>query len=285
MLRWNEVIFIVGVLVLCASGCRKTRIGASDKYAPFTEVALEEAVSSEVTSLRVATLAGKIRVVGGPENKIRIEAEVKIRRTRAKKEAGPGEFADHIRLETQGEELTVVDAHMDQSDKDDWRVSFVIHAPARLAAAVSVTAGEIQVDGMESDLDLRNDAGKIGVTSEKVGSVTARAAAGLIDIRAGSIAGGVEATAAVGSVSLRVTESPPIRDVRLESEAGDVLLELPQDSPGTYRAKSSIGSVSISGREGITVTRSGLGAQAEDTVGEGGPVYELTANVGAVTVR
>lgn len=285
MLSRKTRIFIAGLLILCASGCRKVQTGLQGNHVPFTTATDRKPVGPEVSSLHVATLAGSVRVVGDAEDEVRVEASVKIERTRAKTESDTGSFADHVMIDIQGGTLSVTDAHMNQDDRSDWHVSLVIHAPARLAATVSATAGEIQVDGMNADLNLTSDAGRIMVKGERLASVAARATTGAIDIRAGSIRGGVDATVGVGDVSVRVTTSAPTENVSLKADAGNVLLELPQEAPGTYRAKSEIGHVSISGREGITVTRSGLGAHAEGRVGEGGPTYDLTANVGAVTIR
>lgn len=284
MCRNRVRIVVVGVLVLGPWGCRRF-IGSGDSFIPFTKVTDRQSVGTEVTSLQVATLVGEIRVIGGTEDEVRVKASVKIKKARANKEAQTGEFADHVRLQIQDGKLTVADAHMDQPDKDDWHVSLVVQAPARLAARVSATAGRIQVDGMAADLDLSNDAGEIVVSGESIGSLSAHTRAGSIDVRAGTIGGPVEATASVGNVAVEVTKVPPTNDVRLGAETGNVVLGLPEASPGTFRAKTDVGNVDISGREGITVTRSGLGATAAGTIEEGGPTYDLSVKVGAVTVR
>ncbi|MCP4593195.1 MAG: DUF4097 family beta strand repeat protein, partial [bacterium] len=280
MYRNTFGILIATGLMICTPGCRK--IGSGNRtYVPFATVSERQPVDTTVTNLRVSTVVGTVRIIGSNIDEVRVEADVKLEQDRADKETEPGKFADHVRLEMQSGVLTVADAHMDQPDTSDWRVSLTVHVPARLAATAVVTAGSLAVEGMTSDLNLKNDAGEIRVAAERIGNVSARAAAGLIDLRAAAVDGSVSASADVGSVKLHIADSAPTGDVTLEAQAGDIVLELPKGATGTFRAHSSVGIVSFAEPMGIAVTRSGLGARAEGTVGEGGPTYTLTANVGA----
>lgn len=285
MLRERPRYVVVAVLTLCVVGCEKRGGLSRSSHVPFAEVAARHPVAIEVTRLHVASLAGGIEILGTDEDQVRVEAKVQIRRKRANNESGTGEFADHVRLEVADGQLTIADAHMDQPDNDDWRVSLVVHAPARLGTTVALTAGRIRVADMQADLDLDTKGGEIVVRVGQVGAVTAFVAGGSIDIQAKAIGGPVDASVDGGQVSLRVSESPPTADVRLCTTAGRVTLELPKGSPGTFQATSTVGSVSMPDWGGVEVTRTGLGASAQGTIGQGGPTYKLSTTTGEVVVR
>lgn len=275
----------LGLAILVWAGGAPGCGDSLDDHVPLVTVSDEKPVPATVTRLRVAAKAGNVQIVGVANGEVRVEAKVKVREDRLDEGVEPGGFEDHVDLEVVGETLRIADAHMAAPDKDDWLVSFVIHVPSRLAAEVSLAAGRIKVEGMRSGLDLVVSAGEAIVEAELVGRLTVKVDAGSIDVRVGTVTGEVDMRSSAGQVLLDVTDAPPTHDVRLEANAGSVVLALPKGAPGTFKASSTVGSISTPGGGGLQVTRSGLGATAEGTVGQGGPTYRLTADVGNVTIR
>ena len=276
---------ITGMLTLGLCGCPQARLATSPSYVLLTQVYGEHDIPPEVNSLHATVLNGSIEIIAGPDNKVSVQAEVKIKKDRLKPDQPKGEFADHVRLEIKDGNLTVTDAHLNQPDQSDWQLSVVIHAPARLAVTASTTAGSLTTDGMTADLDLKTEAGRITIKGDRIASATAKVTAGAIDLQAATATGPIKASVVTGQVTVHITDTAPTKDVRLETATGNVMLELPKDAPGTFAAQSRIGSVEFPGRQAVTVKRVGLGAEAAGTIGKEGPNYDLTADVGNVTVR
>ncbi len=96
---------------------------------------------------------------------------------------------------------------------------------------------------------------------------------------------GRKAESGTGNVILAVTAEPPTGDVKLTTGVGNVRLKIPPDAPGTFTCETGVGSVSVTGHQGITVAKSAVSAEAKGTVGQGGPNYTLETGVGSVVVE
>ncbi len=266
-------------------GCPDYVADTMSSHVDFTTVRGEHPVPPEVLVVEVSSFAGNVEVVGTSANTVVVEAKVKLEKGRAATVTNKGDFADHVRMVQSGDRLIVADAHMEAPDSSDWHVSFIISTPASTTLAVSLGAGTVQVEGVTADLDLQSRAGEIRVIGDSIGAVKATTMAGEVRLRAGRLDGPVDASVTVGEVELEVEDVPPTKDVHLKSGTGDVVLELPAGSPGVFKAKSEVGGINLSGRKGLTVTKTELGASASGTVGQGGPTYDLSVSIGQITIR
>lgn len=272
-------------LVLLSSGCKRFAAKLGVTYVRFADVSGEKDVASGVRNLEVDIRVGEVKVVAGESGRLRIEATVRIKESLANPAADPGGFSDHVRVTTDGDTITVADAHTGRPDEKDWRVSLVVHAPADLAVNLHTSAGRVVVDGMTSDIKAKSDAGEVLIRTSTPNAVTVSTAAGKIDITLEGVTGPVTASTSAGSINMTVTKTPPVKDVVLTVAVGEVVLTIPPGAPGTFDLSVDIGQVSVKGHDGITVKRVALGATGKGTIGEGGPTYKLEAATGSVTVR
>ena len=161
----------------------------------------------------------------------------------------------------------------------------MVHAPGRLAVEVDNGVGAVEVEGTESDLKLSTGVGDVTVRAAAAGRVIGTTGVGDVDIRLEKVTGTVKAESGTGNVILAVTAEPPTGDVKLTTGVGNVRLKIPPDAPGTFTCETGVGSVSVTGHQGITVAKSAVSAEAKGTVGQGGPNYTLETGVGSVVVE
>lgn len=283
--RAYVLIALAVLIVSSAGGCRRLGAKFGVTWAPFTTVTGEQAVDATITKLNVEIWVGEVRVVAGEAGAVRVEADVKIKESLANPDADRGTFADHVRISTDGDTLTVADAHTGQPDEKNWRVSLVVHVPAHLTVNLRTGAGRVVVDGMTSDIKATTGAGKIIIRSTTPGAITADTGAGKIEITVDGVTGPVTASAGAGQVSLSVARTPPTKDVVLTVGVGDVMLTLPPGAPGTFELKADVGRVSVTGHDGIEVQRVAVGATGKGKIGDGVPTYKLETATGSVRVR
>lgn len=284
----HGVYVLIAVAALTATatgGCRRLGAKFGVTWAPFTTVTGEQQVDPTITKLNVQIRFGELRVVAAAGGAVRVEAHVKIKESLANPDADKGTFADHVRITADGDTLTVADAHTGQPDEKNWRVSLVVHVPAHLSANLRTGAGRIVADGMTSDIRATSGAGEFIIRSTSAGAITADTGAGQIEIAVDSVTGPVTASAAAGKVSLSVAQTPPVKDVVMTTGVGDVVLTLPSGAPGTFHLSADVGSVTVTGHDGIKVERALLGATGKGVIGNGGPTYKLEAATGSVRLR
>ncbi len=286
-------LMLIALVAASSPGCKKfgldsvTRKTSTSPMVSFASVTDRKAVGAEISGLEIALRAGTIKIVGDEGSDLQIKAEVKVRKSRL--DGGitpsPGSFSDHVRVDMVDGKIQISSVHMDADDADDWQIYLVVRVPARLATTAKIAAGVLAVEGMQSSLNLNNAAGKISIKSDIVGAVTAISGASSIDVLVGAVTGPVSAEVGAGNVSLIVTNASPTHDVRLVSGTGNIILDIPDNSPGTYSVKSAVGVVRVSGQGDLKVKRSAVGSMVEGVVGEGGPVYKLRNSVGKITIR
>ncbi len=281
-MRKRASIAIVVLMIGLPGGCRRFGSKLGVTYVPFTTVNGQTELPEEVTELNVDIRAGEIRVLAGETGIVRVEADVKIKEALANPDAAKGEFADHVKIRTEGDVLTVADAHTGKPDQSNWRVSLKVHVPPMIAVNLYTAAGRIVVEGMTSDIKAMSEAGEIIVRTTRPNEVSAITAGGKIDMTLEGLSGALTANAAAGSVHVSVTKEAPVKNVMLTAGVGDLVLRIPAGAPGKFDLRSDVGKVDVSGHPGISVERKVLGAHGSGTVGEGAPTYELHASAGAV---
>jgi hypothetical protein len=250
----------------------------------LTQVSGQQSISENTAKLVVKNGVGDVTVLAEDVDVVRVEAKVKIKESRAA-ETPPGDFADHVTVSVDDGALTVANAHLDQADKEDWSVDLVIRAPPNLAVRVDTGVGDIKVTGTQTDVQLAVGVGDITVMAPAAEDVLATAGVGDVDLTVETARGRVKAESGTGDVALAVTAAPPVRKVKLTTGVGDVTLKIPQGSSGTFACETGVGSVMVTGHEGINTSKSGTSAKAKGTIGQDGPDYELETGVGNVVIE
>lgn len=276
----------LGLSLVPAPGCRKWFNWCCARKVQFTQVSGQEPVADEVSKLVVSNRVGAVRVVGDSPDALRVEAVVKLNEDLVAV-TDKGTFADHVKVVVVGDTIEVQDAHTNQPDEKNWDVSMVLHVPARLAVKVSNGVGNISVEGTTSDLQL--DSGVGDVAAEVETSAEVKVSSGVGDVRfvARFVSGALRASSGTGSVNVTLTAGAPAGDVVIESGVGDLRLALPADTPGSFSLNTGVGSITINGHEGLTVSQKpdGPSSSARGAIGTGGPNYTLKTGVGSIVVE
>jgi DUF4097 and DUF4098 domain-containing protein YvlB len=275
----------LAVLTVFGPGCERWLNGlVGDRFVDLTRVSSEEAAPSGTSRLAVKNSIGDVTVLAEAIEVIRIEAEVRIKESRAT-ETEPGTFADHVEISVADGTVTIADAHLDQPDKDDWSIAMVIRMPEGLAVKVDNGVGDVQVEGTRSELMLATGVGDVTVEAPGAKELVVTTGVGNVEIEVEKSAGKVKAQTGTGNVALAVTSAPPTRKVKLSTGVGDIRLKIPPDASGSFTCETGVGSVRVTGHEGISTSKSGASAKAKGTIGQGEPVYELEAGVGNVVIE
>ncbi len=257
---------------------------AAGEMVPLVQVSGQADVPDNVIRLAVRNGIGDVKVLASDAKDVGVEADVRIRESRAAG-AVAGGFADHVTISVAGDTITVANAHLDQPDKDDWAMDLTLRLPGRLAAQVETGVGDIAITGTRSDLRLDTGVGDVKVRAPAAGAVDVTSGVGDLDIELAEVTGAIAAETGPGDVGLAVTAAAPKADVRLESGVGSITLKIPPGSPGAFTCTAGVGTVTISGHEGLETTKSGTSARAEGRLGEGGPRYTLETGVGSIVIE
>jgi len=294
----------VALIALPFGACTHVGGGSSGNFVPLTTVHESVELSGDIARLTAATSVGDITLIGDePGSTASIQAAVEIRRGRYKAEMDKGQFSDHVRVVTEGDRLTISDAHRDQPDHEDWSVTLQIRVPRGLATEVSTGVGDAKVQGFQADarvktgvgdvqiegpnmrdIDAATGVGHVLVDGAQAAEVSAESGVGDVTIRLKTAPGKVRAESGTGSVKV-VMQAAPKADLLASTGTGDVDLTLPKGAAGMYDLSTGVGSVEIEGFSGIELKRSYVGGHARGTVGEGGPRIEASSGTGSFSLK
>ena len=265
-------------LLLLMGGCAQ-----SSTYVALGTVNIEREMPTAINRMQVQTGVGDVIIIGGAEEKISVVADVRVKSGRSG--VAIGEAGEHVDVTTEGGVIRICDAHLNQIDHNDWQVKLTVHAPSRLAVEADASVGNIRVEGMTADLDICSGVGDLAAAYERIAAMKAKTDVGSITLRGGSVTGPITAVAEVGDVHLEIAKTAPIQAVKLQSNVGDIMVQLPPGVMGRFQALTGVGSVSLPERPGQIVSKTVTGCRVEALAGSEGPIYDLSTGVGDVTVR
>jgi len=269
------------VLALIQPACRKPANPRS--WATLTTVQ-HSAPTEGVQRVRVENRTGRVNVVGGNETGVHIEAEVRVEQGRVAGISQKGEFADHVRVEMSAGTLLIADAHAGQADAGDWQLYFTIRVPLELAVDVELVTGDVRIENVRGPLQVSCATGSANIKGDSLASVRASVSVGELAITCDQVRGELAADVERGKAAIRLKQPPP-KDVQVTCGVGEVVLDLPPESPGEYDLSTSVGEVKIDGLSGMRVERKLTSAWAKGRVGAGGPVVRLSCQTGKVAVE
>lgn len=246
------------------------RIPLGKKSTPLSR----SVVNYEITvpsrfALNVAAVAGEI-LVDGINSKINlatVSATVRVQNT-----SGPlnvATISGKIELEKTGGEIhgkTVSGKITVMGGKGDVTLTttsgpiFLQKVEGSQVSATSLS-GNIQVDDVRGQLNLQTASGSLDIASSP-GPVTAK-----------TLSGGV-------TVDLPASA----RRIFVRSTSGGINLALPADISARLWARTSSGSLHVSGELPLAVSRSGTATVAEGTLGRGEALIDLQTSSGGITI-
>lgn len=235
-----------------------------------------------VSRLNVATNVGDVHVRRGSVDGATVTATVRV--SRDLQERFPtADLVRDVRIERDGDTLRVANAHLGESDAEDWHVALEIEVPYELDVECKVGVGDVHVDGVVKGVTIEAGVGDVTVDGLD-GALAVDVGTGNARIRAASLDGG-SVTTGVGNIDVEVSGSGPTGELRCESGTGGVSLALPAGVAADVTAEAGVGSVRVEGLGGgITVEERVTGGSARGAVNGGGPTIRLTTGVGDIRV-
>lgn len=272
-------------------------------------------------SLRVDAQGGDIRIVPGSDQEVRITARQKFPRADNEAEADKI-MADYtFELSQSGNDVTIVSKR--ERSLGGWNLSnrvtidFTVVVPARYAATVRTSGGDIEIGDLTGrveartsggDVDLGRIDGEVEVATsggdiklrEGTGSARLNTSGGDIDV--GRVAGTAEVESSGGDITLRAAggavrastsggditatlEGGIPADTSLSTSGGDVVANVARTAAYRLDASTSGGRVEATGLT-LTIERGGAGKnRLVGAVNGGGPLLRLRTSGGDIDVR
>ncbi|MGH7150630.1 MAG: hypothetical protein ACREIU_08030 [Planctomycetota bacterium] len=248
------VVSLVSVLALLG-GCRVIR------QSDFVRIGEAEA-RTEVGGARrlvVRNTIGDVIVRTDAEGTVTAKAVVYHREDGTLRTASP----EDLRVVVEGDAVVVENAHREDADHDDWRMSIVVSAPPGL------------------DLEFRHGVGE-GTLSGAFGEVSAEVGVGGLELRAESIRGG-RAKTGVGDLSVEVEAEGPTGAFECETGVGEISLTVPGAFDGELSLRIGVGEIEVQNASAVHVDRSGPGASCGGRLGGGAGRITAKTGVGEIS--
>ncbi|MCI0586355.1 MAG: hypothetical protein L0323_05900 [Planctomycetes bacterium] len=240
---------LVPVLALLA-GCRIIRQSDFERIGE-TEARIEVGGARRLV---VRNTVGDVIVRTDAEATVTAKAVVYHRSDGTIRTAGP----EDLRVEVEGEAVIVENAHRDDPDRDDWKMSIVVSAPPGL------------------DLEFRLGVGD-GTFSGAFGEISAEVGVGELEVRAESLRGG-RAKTGVGELTVEVGAEGPAGALECETGVGEITLAVPAAFDGELSLRTGVGEIDVRNASDVHVDRTGASASCGGRLG-GGP-GRITAKTG-----
>ena len=254
-------------------------IDLSQEYAPATSFALLDADSG----------AGDVTIVPSDRGAVFIEAHIVADIDRVDGRGLTPNFADHVLIVEQGNQLSVRDSHSKRKEHG-WSVDLTIHIPQDLSIGVTANSGvgDVEVRYAKGSLNANSGAGDVLVklAEQELKELQANSGAGDVDVQLGALMdGSLNGNSGAGDVTVGIGRIDGQPKVALNSGAGDVELQVPSSISGQFRLETIAGEVEIPTPLGIAIESTPSGGQkAAGLVGAGLATFTLRTSAGDVTV-
>ena len=216
---------------------------------------------AEVTSLRVATGVGSIRLTAADVAEAQITAQITVK-ARTEEEALILVEQVQIRENRRGEQLTVEAIKPSDFGRNELAVDYTITVPGRLAVTSRTNVGDIRIDGFGQRVEAATDVGKIlcaGLRSQ------AKLHANVGDIHA-----------------TYAEDAPSAVELTATTNVGNIEFTGPADISARLSASANVGSINTD--RPLTVSGPMKGS-VKASLGQGEGDIALSTNVGSITIR
>ena len=189
-----------------------------------------------VSSLRISTNEGGIRVTAGPAGSdIVVEARM-----------SEGLHAPSSTVTANGDEVTLR-AHCSAWSQYWCSVSYVVQVPADLDLTLTTENGAVNVDGVSGKLTVRTDNGTVRGTHLSAAVVDSRADIGTTSLQFDKAPEQVSARTDVGSITVVVPDDDTVYNVSTTNDIGSKSNGVRHDptSRRTISARADVGDVNV----------------------------------------
>lgn len=249
-----------------------------------TEVFQAQVLAPTVEAISVNSGAGDVEVLASPSGRLEVQAKVRAKLDRVKREQLTQAFEDHVTISEKKGVLTIEDAH---NNERGWTVDFVVSVPGRLPLFANSGAGDVTVRTGSSRVKANSGAGdvRVALAQERLSALGANTGAGDVVVEVLSIEEQLEANSGAGDVSVLVVDASSPGSANLNSGAGDVHLVVPFNIVGSFDLETNGDGIVVPRGLGLVVREDGGHHSARGTVGSGGGKYRLRSGAGELKVE
>jgi hypothetical protein len=271
-------------VVALPAGCTIS-FGGSSSLVELGTVTRSESLAAEIHAISVVNNVGQIRVVcDRPDNVLAISGTVRIKRGRRDEFAAADPERD-LRIETVGGVVMVKNAHLDQSDHNDWGLDLDVRVPHSLDVTVQNAVGDVDVFGDPSGVTISLGPGGINL---KVGVVTGEVrldgSSGDISLVADEIRDRVSIDLGVGNAKVQLLSGFPKEGVSVQLGTGDVRLVLPANTAAHAELEVATGGLDVAEAFGLDTHGHLVGESASGPLTDDGPLLSVQVGVGEITL-
>jgi RNA polymerase sigma factor (sigma-70 family) len=262
---------------------RRVHEAADDTNTWRTELSDVFALAPTVESLSVSTGAGDVQVLPSNGGRLEIQATVKARTDKVKREQLTQVFADHVEVVEEDGVLRIEDNH---KNTNGWTIDLVVYVPARLPLSANSGAGDVLVRTGSAEVNANSGAGDVLVElpGERVKRLRANSGAGQVRAEVASVEESLSGNSGAGAVALLVLDPSSPGKVTLNSGAGSVSLMVPANIVGSFDLET-FGSLQLAPSLGLRVSQDVSGqSRAAGTLGSGGGSYSLRSGAGNLAI-
>lgn len=225
------VALVVGFLLVLAGVDRIVRDTAS---------ATQTLDAEGVTSIAVDTPAGEVAVTASDRSDVAV-----VSTTRS------GLFSDaDVDVRREGSQLLLA-GDCDGIGLMSCEVAFEVEVPRSLAVPLTVdaTAGEIDLRGISSPIEVRTTAGAVRLLDFSGETATVLTTAGEIDVDAAATTRALDLKTTAGSIDVTIDDREPLQvDVDTTVGSQSVSVHQAADADRTITARTTAGEIRIAGR-------------------------------------
>ena len=225
--------------------------------------------AGEGLSLTIHSGVGDVRIQGADDAETVTIDYTKIAYGETEEDAQTELAAMTLEIAQENGAITIDAIQRAQETGNTNQVELVITAPRNLALAIDQGVGSVELHDLTLTGPVSADT---GVGDIRLTSVNAQAA--------------LDLTTGVGSISYEGALGAESRTT-VKTSTGDITLRIPADQDGEIDARTEIGDITTSGltlRES-THTKEIVTESLTATLGDGGPMFHLRADLGSISIK
>lgn len=260
---------------------------------PFSQIVKQTDKSSYPLApngtLTIHNASGDIRVDGYDGTTVRVVAH---------RQAASADVLAQVKVEatTAGGNVSIKSVY--PSHCVNCEIAYEILMPRTAALAAEDSSGAIDVSAVGGDVNVITQSGDIGIhqaggrvfVEAASGKITVEGAAGQLhaktasgDVDISDATGNVEARASSGNVAARFAKFGSVREIRLDTASGDVMLAMPRNADAVISAETDAGS--IQSDFGQAPHAGYAGATFAQTIGDGRVKVDVSVASGSIRLR
>lgn len=275
---WFPAFLLIG-LACHVHGCRVNHV--SSDFQQIGEIRNTFPVNSNLKWVSIENNVGNLRVIAGSSDSIEIVARVEVSEQIVSK-VGKADLARDVFAENSAEGFRLGNAHIKDSDANDWHIHWAVKVPPTVQVSVRNGVGDIDLQALRGEQTVKLGVGNVSVDSpSSAGSQSFETGTGSIQFNTGSSEGPVKLKTGVGTIRLGV-KSGQATSAELVAGTGSVHCAVPSSFDGSVDFKTGVGGIRLKPKGNLQPGGTSPGAALEGVLGAGSAKLKARTGVGDI---